>query len=589
MNKKIKSLALLPLLMILFCGCQSTSDSLEVNPKIIAFTEQELTVNFDITTNAKWEVTCSETWLKCTPDNGEGNRNVRVTAFANNQSATRTGSITVTTSQGKNQTIQVTQPGLEQFINIDPASASVESSGGDVSVWVSASAEWTPQIPDETKAWITIKSQTAVLAVFSIANNTSENGRTAVINFRMDGSGTQIPFTLSQKGYIEPMTINPMQESLSYESDEVTVNVNTVRTWEATIPPTDTWVTVKQKTDNSIVFSVEENQTGIHRTSNIAFQQYGDENVVTFVLSQGVDYELMTTLNPTASQLGFNYTALHNWMSGFGFDYTEHPYCTGRGGHMDGTHIDVEWDEVLQQHVFRFDIHIDPVIDGDRCGAANDRQRNEMKSATNNSPTAWAKVQGNWDEWQLLEWKFKIPVGFQPTGSFCHIHQLKAQDGSNNGNPLITITPRANSNGTNKRMQIIHTVDGANPSAGMPNGLGTVVDNIPLADFEGEWVQVVEEVHYRYNGYFSIKITRISDGKVLLSYERNNINMWRSSASYIRNKFGIYRSLAGGDLLKNPVGQSALLKNESIWLCDLKIYEKNTNPNPQTPVTTPPN
>src|SRR5690606_11887349 len=101
--------------------------------------------------------------------------------------------------------------------------------------------------------------------------------------------------------------------------------------------------------------------------------------------------------------------------------------------------------------VFKFNIHTDEVIDGDRCNLTTvDRQRNEMKSATNNS--TWAKVQGNWDEWQRIDWKFKIPVGFQPTSSFGHLHQLKAQDGPNNGSPIITITARANSDGSNKRM-----------------------------------------------------------------------------------------------------------------------------------------
>ncbi|WP_179946944.1 hypothetical protein [Niabella ginsenosidivorans] len=214
-----------------------------------------------------------------------------------------------------------------------------------------------------------------------------------------------------------------------------------------------------------------------------------------------------------------------------------------------------------------------PVIDGDRCNTKTvDRQRNEMKSATNN--TEWAKIQGNWDEWQRLEWKFKLPKGFQPTGSFCHIHQLKAQDGPDNGSPVITITPRANSNGSNKRIQIIHTVDGAN------TGKGTIVDNIPLADFEDEWVQVQEEIHYTHNGYYSCKITRVRDDKVLVNFKDNNIDMWRIGSSYIRNKYGIYRSLAGGKLDQTPAGQSPLLKNESLWLADFKIYEKNSNPNP---------
>ena len=72
------------------------------------------------------------------------------------------------------------------------------------------------------------------------------------------------------------------------------------------------------------------------------------------------------------------------------------------------------------KYVFRFDIHIDPVIDGDRCSSTTvDRQRNEMKSITNNS--TWAKVQGNWDEWQILEWKFKLPARI-PTDAELHAH-----------------------------------------------------------------------------------------------------------------------------------------------------------------------
>jgi hypothetical protein len=215
-------------------------------------------------------------------------------------------------------------------------------------------------------------------------------------------------------------------------------------------------------------------------------------------------------------------------------------------------------------------------MDGDRCSSSTvDRQRNEMKSITNNS--TWAQVQSNWDEWQILEWKFKLPAGFQPTANFCHIHQLKAQDGPNNGSPVITITPRASSSGANKRVQIIHSVDGAS------TGKGTIVDNVPLSDFEDEWVQVREEAHYTHDGYYSIKITRMSDGKVLMDFRDDHIDMWRIGSSYIRNKFGIYRSLAGGRLNQVPVGQSPLLKNESIWMRDFRVYEKNPNPNPGLP------
>jgi hypothetical protein len=288
-------------------------------------------------------------------------------------------------------------------------------------------------------------------------------------------------------------------------------------------------------------------------------------------------YTRTTAMDADASLDGKLYTDINTYMRGFGFDYTENPNCTGGyGGHINGVHGDADPDAFLNKYVFRFDIHIDPVIDGDRCSSSTvDRQRNEMKSITNN--TTWAKVQGNWDEWQILEWKFKLPVGFQPTQNFTHIHQLKAQDGPNNGSPVITITPRANSDGTNRRIQIIHSVDGAD------TGKGTIVDNIPLSDFEDQWVQVREEVHYTHDGYYALKITRISDGKVLIDFKDEDIDMWRIGSSYIRSKWGIYRSLGAGRLNKVPVGQNPLLKNESLWISDFRLYEKNSNPTPSVP------
>jgi len=379
---------------------------------------------------------------------------------------------------------------------------------------------------------------------------------------------------------IPHIAINPTSATSLAAGGDITVNVTTGVEWSVNIPGTDNWVTVKAKTSNSVVFTVAENTTPSDRSSTIVFKTNDGSASANFVLTQVKgEYVLSTTMNASealAAQdpLTQSLSGVNTYMKTYGFDYTENPHCTGGyGGDNDHVHCMAEWDDAMSRYVFRMDIHIDPVIDGDRCSSSTtDRQRNEIKSATNN--TTWAKVQGNYDEWQIIEWKFKLPVGFQPTSAFCHIHQLKAQDGPNNGSALITITPRANSNGTNKRIQIIHSVDG-----GTGVGKGTVKE-VPMADFEGEWVQVKEEIHYTHTGSYSCQITRIRDGKVLLTYTDSNIDMWRAGASYIRNKFGIYRSLNGGDLSKNPVGQDKLLKNESIWLCDFYIYEKNTNPNP---------
>ena len=274
-----------------------------------------------------------------------------------------------------------------------------------------------------------------------------------------------------------------------------------------------------------------------------------------------IAYTLQGNMQADESLVGKDYNAIHQYMRRLGWDYSEHPNSSLKDHHT-GVHAEVVYDDVLKQYVFKFTNHAGEFLDGDR-GSLKDRQRNEMKSQT--SP-AWQKLNGNWDEWQQLKWKFKIPKGFRPSTSFCHIHQLKALEG-NNGAPLITITPRCDADGTNRRMQVIHTGDTRASTKGV------LIDNIPLKEFEDEWVQVETEMHYTDHGSFRIKITRISDGKILMNQCFDDIDLWRSGATNIRNKFGIYRSLGGrmenlDDRPKNGI------KDEHLYLGDFQVYER---------------
>lgn len=298
---------------------------------------------------------------------------------------------------------------------------------------------------------------------------------------------------------------------------------------------------------------------------------------ITVNTSGEIPWNLKVEMKITTLLTGWE--AVDTYMKKYNFEYTEHPNNGGGKDHNDDTHIEVVEDKGLGQWVFKLNSHASGdadgnilTLDGDR-GEKIDRMRNEMKSRTGDEKY---HMNGNWEEWQRIEWKFKIPKGFRPTKSFTHIHQLKAQEG-NNGSPLITITPRANdANGKNSRIQVIHTGDNSGTSK------GTIIDNLPLSDFEDEWIQVSSEIYYTHNGSYYIKMERISDGKVLVEKKFTDIDMWRKGATNIRNKFGIYRSY-GGKLEEDFNGKFPTdgIKDESLYLADFKIYEKNTNPNPQ--------
>lgn len=206
----------------------------------------------------------------------------------------------------------------------------------------------------------------------------------------------------------------------------------------------------------------------------------------------------------------------------------ETPDCS----HPDfGPHITQDFDNDLLDYVFVFSIHVTP--DNDRC-VAFDRQRVEIKTY-GPSPDY---LKGFYGDTVTLRWQFKLDAGFQPSPNFTHIHQIKAGDGDD-ANPIMTLTPRA---GSPDHLQLIH-VDSANVSR--------TVANIDLAPFKGAWVDAYEQITYGSNGTYSLTLTNIADGTVLLSYSNANIDLWRTGTTFVRPKWGIYRSLNSSSYLRD--------------------------------------
>ena len=244
----------------------------------------------------------------------------------------------------------------------------------------------------------------------------------------------------------------------------------------------------------------------------------------------GATYELI------GSVLGGNSSRLVN----------ESPDCSHPMGQQK-RHIWEEFNGELNKQVFAFQLHVAP--DGDLCEAI-DRQRNEIKSFGPSPATVKAF---NGDE-MIFRWKFKLDAGFQPSSSFTHIHQVKAGDGTNDGSPLITITPRY---GSPDKLEIIHTGDGSTTTLGK-------VKIVDLAPFKGTWIEAVEKIKFGTHGTYSLVLKRVSDGAELLSYSSTDMDLWRSGATFIRPKWGIYRSLNNKDRLRD----------EKVWFADFAIGKK---------------
>lgn len=216
-----------------------------------------------------------------------------------------------------------------------------------------------------------------------------------------------------------------------------------------------------------------------------------------------------------------------------------HPWASGR-------HIAEVFDTELNKNVFEFYSHalldnepVDPTL--------TDRQRVEIKTYAA-SPD---NLKGTLGENIIYKWRFKIPIGFQPSSNFTHLHQIKAVDGDDSS-PIFTLTPRL---GTPNKLELIYV---ANSTSGTDKV--SIVDLLP---FEGNWIDAEEKINIGSSGTYSITLKKHNDGTILMSYSNPNIATIRTDNTFIRPKWGIYRSL-------NDVGN---LRDEAVRFSDFSIAE----------------
>jgi hypothetical protein len=93
-----------------------------------------------------------------------------------------------------------------------------------------------------------------------------------------------------------------------------------------------------------------------------------------------------------------------------------------------------------------------------------------------------------------------------------------------------------------------------------------VLTEVPLTDFLGEWVSVTESISIGKHGSYYIGITRMRDDKEIFQFNSKRIQTIRSSNTFIRPKWGLYRSIL------KPLE----IKDETIRISNISIKELNS-------------
>lgn len=76
------------------------SETLTISPEFLDFTNQEITKEFTITSNASWSITGVGDWLTLSPDKGKGSQTVQVTVQENHKEKKRTITLVINAVSG---------------------------------------------------------------------------------------------------------------------------------------------------------------------------------------------------------------------------------------------------------------------------------------------------------------------------------------------------------------------------------------------------------------------------------------------------------------------------------------------------------
>ena len=232
------------------------------------------------------------------------------------------------------------------------------------------------------------------------------------------------------------------------------------------------------------------------------------------------------------ADLNSSLSAMDQIRSAFGKLSIESPDLF-EGNHRGFQHIQMQTDPELGS-CFVFYIHRD--LDGDMDKTwppGKERQRNEIKGYKGSSETMKAQNL----ETTSHTWNFKIDPSFSLTHQFCHFFQLKPVSEKNSPLPILTLSGVVHSGKEELELRFFDKNS----------------RRIKLADWEdckGKWLRIKCITSQAEKGeiHFSIQST---DGTVSAQHRIENLMTWDSDFSFVRPKWGIYRSLREKDRIRN--------------------------------------
>ena len=248
--------------------------SLTVSPESLEFSANKGEEMLNVTSNTDWVITKDAEWITLDSDKGKGLATIAAGVTENTSLTSRTGTITVSTSDGSvKKTVSVRQSGADVVFSVDKNEHSVAAAGGDFTVKVTRNIGYKINSqPEWVKQTGKVPSGNTDTYTFTAEANTSTEAREGVIVFCNDNNEC-VPVTVKQAGANATLSVSPAELTFTANTESKSLDVTSNTAWTAASGAS--WAKLN-KTNGSgnaqIAVTAEENTAITQRSATITIK-----------------------------------------------------------------------------------------------------------------------------------------------------------------------------------------------------------------------------------------------------------------------------------------------------------------------------
>ena len=297
---------------------EAVDRTLTVNPESMTFTAQGGEDKLTVSSNTEWTVGKDVDWITLDSDKGNGDSMIKVIATENQSLTLRTGSITVTSTDGKiKRTVSVQQDGADVVFSIDRLDVSVNAAGEDFTVNVTHNIGYKI---DSQPEWVKLTNKATSgntdTFTFKAEANTLIAAREGVIVFCNDNNEC-VPVTIKQSGASASLSVSPTNMDFTAKTESKTFTVTSNSDWTATSDAS--WVKLNASSGNGnaqVTVTTEENTTITQRSATITIKTADGKATATVKVTQSAANVIFSVdrneFNVAAAGESFSVKVTHN-------------------------------------------------------------------------------------------------------------------------------------------------------------------------------------------------------------------------------------------------------------------------------------